>query len=202
MAPRKEKGDKGSVEDGQQKIGLVLNKMQSSVFAYAAKALKDMHEKKQIEGRVSGKQVVYHAIQDPADEVTAEQLATIDQEIEDMRNQVTSAKSREKLLRAELATLNARVSSSELREQVTAFEKEKGRLLARVAPLKDSAADTRTVSAEEKAGVEKERRTWQKHVAVRKKICQEMWMRCVEVLPEAVQGNEELWEALGLEGSL
>lgn len=149
-----------------------------------------------------GKQVVYHAIQDPADEATPEELTAIDQEIEDLKLQLASAKSQEKSLRAELAMLNARISTPELRGQVATLETEKHSLQTRLTESKTSATQARTVSVEEKAHVEKNWKTWQRHVAARRKICREMWMRCTEVLPETVQGKEELWESLGLEGNL
>lgn len=145
---------------------------------------------------------MYHAIQDPADEATPEELTAINKEIEDIRLQVTAAKSQEKLLRVELATLNSRVSTAELRGQVAALEKEQQDLCARLAMSKASATQTRIVSAEEKARVEREWKTWQRHVVVRRKIVREMWMRCTEMLPEGVEGKEELWESLGLEGNL
>ncbi|KJF60070.1 uncharacterized protein CIMG_10871 [Coccidioides immitis RS] len=169
--------------------------------AYTAKALRELHEKKQVEGRALGKQIVYHAIQDAIDEATPEGLAGLDEEIEAFKSQVASAKSQNKLLKAELTTLNARVSTSELRQCLAALEGEKRNLIASLAPSKASSVQAKAVTAEEKASLEKEWRKWRKHVTVRKKICHEMWMRCTEVLPEAVQGKEELWESLGLEGS-
>ncbi|QVM06493.1 hypothetical protein D8B26_001201 [Coccidioides posadasii str. Silveira] len=169
--------------------------------AYTAKALRELHEKKQVEGRASGKQIVYHAIQDAIDESTPEGLAGLDEEIQAFKSQVASAKSQNKLLKAELTTLNGRVSTSELRQCLAALEGEKRNLIASLAPSKASSVQAKAVTAEEKASLEKEWRKWRKHVTVRKKICHEMWMRCTEVLPEAVQGKEELWESLGLEGS-
>ncbi|KMU79797.1 hypothetical protein CISG_08077 [Coccidioides immitis RMSCC 3703] len=199
MAPRKEKtekGDKGSVEDGNALILEYLRARQMLTVRQAIDISANLHNKV-----TKGKQIVYHAIQDAIDEATPEGLAGLDEEIEAFKSQVASAKSQNKLLKAELTTLNARVSTSELRQCLAALEGEKRNLIASLAPSKASSVQAKAVTAEEKASLEKEWRKWRKHVTVRKKICHEMWMRCTEVLPEAVQGKEELWESLGLEGS-
>ncbi|KAI1939884.1 hypothetical protein LOZ66_002315 [Ophidiomyces ophidiicola] len=186
----------------QQAIDVSANLHNKVTKSYAAKALKEMHEKKQVEGKISGKQIVYHTIQDPAEEATPEELTAIDREIEETKSYIASAKSQEKLLKTQLATLNARVSTAELRYQVLGLEKERAGVVARLDPLKASAKQARVVSAEEKAHVEKEWKTWQRNASTRRIICREMWMRCTEVLPEGVSNKAEFWESLGLEGSL
>ncbi|KAI1975007.1 hypothetical protein LOZ51_002512 [Ophidiomyces ophidiicola] len=152
--------------------------------------------------QIPGKQIVYHTIQDPAEEATPEELTAIDREIEETKSYIASAKSQEKLLKTQLATLNARVSTAELRYQVLGLEKERAGVVARLDPLKASAKQARVVSAEEKAHVEKEWKTWQRNASTRRIMCREMWMRCTEVLPEGVSNKAEFWESLGLEGSL
>ncbi|KAI1993174.1 hypothetical protein LOZ53_002219 [Ophidiomyces ophidiicola] len=186
----------------QQAIDVSANLHNKVTKSYAAKALKEMHEKKQVEGKISGKQIVYHTIQDPAEEATPEELTAIDREIEETKSYIASAKSQEKLLKTQLATLNARVSTAELRYQVLGLEKERAGVVARLDPLKASAKQARVVSAEEKAHVEKEWKTWQRNASTRRIMCREMWMRCTEVLPEGVSNKAEFWESLGLEGSL
>ncbi|OAX81395.1 hypothetical protein ACJ72_04267 [Emergomyces africanus] len=161
-----------------------------------------MHEQKEIEGRVAGKQIVYHALQDGPSDSTPEQLATLDSEITTLRAQIASTKQSEKSLRAELAVLSARVPTDELRGMVCKLAKEKEEMLDRLAPLRDGRVATRVVSAEEQEKVDGEWKAWKARVVGRKRICREMWERCSEVLPEGVKRKEELWESLGLEGSV
>ncbi|KKZ64800.1 hypothetical protein EMCG_09289 [[Emmonsia] crescens] len=161
-----------------------------------------MHERKEIEGRVAGKQIVYHALQDAPSDSTPSQLATLDSELTTLRAQITSTKQGEKLLRAELAALNARVPTDELRGMVSRLEREREEVLGRLGPLRDGRVATRVVSAEEQERVDEEWRVWRGWVVGRKRICKDMWERCSEVLPEGVKKKEELWEILGLEGRL
>jgi len=107
----------------------------------AAKLLKDMHEGKQIEGRVSGmhrsanlitrlnhqpgKQWVYHALQDPNESATPEDLAAIDEQIVSFREETNSNNAEIKTLRATLSSLESTMSTSDLRTSVAAMEEEK-----------------------------------------------------------------------------
>ncbi|KAL2009245.1 hypothetical protein VTN00DRAFT_7439 [Thermoascus crustaceus] len=184
MAPKKGKADKTPLED-----------------AYAAKTLKEMHERKQVEGRVSGKQIVYHALQDPADDATPEALAAIDDEIRQLQDKLAAYKASEKSMRGELAVLCAKVPISELRHEVSKLEVERAETLHRLAKLRSRDDDSSVlVSAEQRIQVEREWTEWRKHVHVRKKICRDLWERCTEVLPEDTT-KEDLWESLGLEGT-
>lgn len=181
--------------------------------AYAAKALKEMHERREIEGRVSGavstqplhgstrdlinyrlkilgKQTVYHTIQDPADDASPESLAAIDKELEGLREEIAGGKTREKALKAELATLNSRVSTADLRQGVLKLEAEKGEMSVRLSAMCNRAVQP--VSVEEKARVDKEWKVWKRHMNVRKRICRDLWDRCTEVLPEDTT-KEDLW---------
>ncbi|PGH00462.1 hypothetical protein GX51_05780 [Blastomyces parvus] len=161
-----------------------------------------MHERKEIEGRVAGKQIVYHALQEGPSDSTPAQLAALDEELTSLRTQIASTKQHEKSLRAELAALSARVPTDELREIVHRLEREKEEVLGRLAPLRDGRVATRVLSAEEQERVDGEWRVWKGRVMGRKRICREMWERCSEVLPEGIKKSEELWDTLGLEGKL
>ncbi|KAL1958449.1 hypothetical protein VTO42DRAFT_4313 [Malbranchea cinnamomea] len=221
MPPRKDKTEKAgkvSAEDGTAMILEYLrqqNRPYSAIDisanlhnkvskAYTAKALKALHEKKLIEERVSGKQLVYHAIQDAADEASPDELAEMDKEIESLRDQIARARAQDKELKAELAALSARVPTAELREQVRGLEAARRGLLAELEPLRNASGSKRRrmVSEEEQARVEREWRRWQRTAGARKRICRELWDRCTEVLPEGVGSREEFWEELGLEGQL
>ncbi|KAK2794994.1 hypothetical protein FQN52_006873 [Onygenales sp. PD_12] len=221
MAPRREKAEKEKEkEKGEDGAAMILNYLREYMAiditanlhnkvskglggpAYTVKALKELHEKKEIEGRAAGKQIVYHAIQDPIDEATPDQLVSLDAEITALRDQIASTKTAEKTLRAELAAFSARVSTADLRRGVMELAKEREQLLGRLAPLRDGSVKGRKVSAEEQARVDGEWGRWRRVVAVRKRVCREMWERCSEVLPEGMKRRGELWESLGLEGEL
>lgn len=133
---------------------------------------------------------MYHAIQDPADDASPESLAAIDKELEGLREEIAAGKTRERALKAELTTLNSRVSTADLRRGVLSLEAEKADILARLSGMRDSAVQP--VSAEEKAGVEKEWKVWKRNMNVRKRICRDLWDRCTEVLPEDTT-KEDLW---------
>ncbi|EQL28943.1 hypothetical protein BDFG_08364 [Blastomyces dermatitidis ATCC 26199] len=219
MAPRKEKSDKESKEKGEDGATMILeylrqqNRPYSAIDitanlhnkvskAYTVKALKEMHERKEIEARVAGKQIVYHALQDGPSDSTPAQLSALDSELTNFRAQIASTKQYEKALRAELAALSARVPTDELREIVWRLDREKEEVLGRLAPLRDGRVATRVLSVEEQERVDGEWRMWKGRAVGRKRICREVWERCSEVLPEGIKKSEELWETLGLEGRL
>ena len=177
--------------------------------AYAAKALKELHEQQIIAGKaagvplkfepvlcllsdidITGKQIVYHAIQDPKDAVSPEDLTGMDEEIADLRESIATAKANEKLLRANLIAVNATLSTADLHASVTALELEKKEILARLGSLRSGSV--KPVSPEEKAEVEKAWTQWSRKANIRKKICMELWAYCTEEL-EREQAKEELW---------
>jgi len=139
----------------------------------------------------SGKQIVYHALQDPADDATPEALAAIEDGIKQLQDELAAHKASEKSLRGELAMLCSKVPISELRQEVSRLEAERAETLGRLAKLRND-DDGALVSAEQRAQVEREWKEWRKHVHVRKKICRDLWERCTEVLPEDTT-KEDLW---------
>ncbi|KAL1851793.1 hypothetical protein Plec18170_006096 [Paecilomyces lecythidis] len=169
------------------------------MIASAVKILKDMHEKRQIEGRAAGKQIVYHALQDSTDDVTPEALARISDEIEQLEKQLASYKNREKELKWELSRMGATIPLAELEQNASKLEDETSSILLRLKELCND--DTAEVSMEEKIQTEKEWKIWQRYAAVRKRICRQLWERCTEVMAEDTT-REDLWESLGLEGSI
>ena len=137
-----------------------------------------------------GKQIVYHAIQDPADAMSLEDLAAMDAEITTLRETIGTAKATEKLLRANLASVNATMSTEELRARVTVLEREKKDILGRLGPLR--AGEMKPVLPEEKMKVDKEFSQWEKIARKRKQICLELWAMCTEQMEEG-KTREELW---------
>ncbi|KAK2747300.1 hypothetical protein FQN57_002198 [Myotisia sp. PD_48] len=224
MAPRKEKGcgsakaDKRSgLEEGQNMILKYLQQQNRPYSAidisanlhnkvtktYAVKALKGMHERKLIDGKISGKQLVYHAVQEASEEVTAEELANMDQSIEELRKKLGNTKTQEKVLKARLATLESRVSTTELLEQIRSLEDKLAGSAERLAALRQTGqVVSRSMTEEEKECITKEWKLRRGQAMARKRICKEMWCRCTEVLPDKVGSRQEFWETLGLEGML
>ena len=178
--------------------------------AYAAKALKELHESQVIAGKAAGKQcsrhsgllqracthallgkqIVYHAIQDPADAMSLEDLAAMDAEITTLRETIATTKATEKLLRANPASVNATMSTEELRASVTVLEREKKDILGRLGPLRTG--NLKPVLPEEKMKVDKEFSQWEKIAGKRKKICLELWAVCTDQMEEG-KTREELW---------
>ncbi|KAK5200929.1 hypothetical protein LTR16_004383, partial [Cryomyces antarcticus] len=124
----------------------------------------------------------------PSDAATPEDLAATDASIARLRDSTTTLRTTEKALRASLAAMNATLSTSDLRVAVQALEAEKEATLARLLSLRSGSI--KPVSAEERAGVEKEWKTWEKREKVRAAIGREMWGMVCEALPEGVVQSE------------
>lgn len=127
----------------------------------------------------------------------------MDQDIKQAKDQLTTLKAEDKRVRSELAEFGSRPLLSELRADVARLQKEKEEILAGLASLGE---DESAVSPEEQQAVENEWKYWQRQAHVRRRICNELWERCSEVVPEDMT-REELkvrlrWTALGRESRL
>lgn len=134
--------------------------------------------------------MVYHALQGPSQDATPETLTALRHEIEHLQGQLSSTKGDEKKARASLAALEAKPRLSALRWDIQRLEEEKEEIQARLGTLHDG--DTIQVSLEEWSKLEEERRQWQRHAAIRRRICRDLWGRCTEVLPDNTS-SLELW---------
>ncbi|KGO65438.1 Tat binding protein 1-interacting [Penicillium italicum] len=159
-------------------------------LSQAAKLLRELHIKKEIEERVSGKQTVYHALQDPSDITTPEVAAALKLDIERLEGEVSTLKANEKKARAELAALHAKPRISDLRQDIRRLETEESTIQARLASCHED--DPVQISPEERKKLEKEWEYWQRHANVRRRICRDLWGQCSEVLPENTTAAE-LW---------
>ncbi len=137
-----------------------------------------------------GKQTVYHALQDPNDVASPEEIAVMDKEIEAIREEIADAKANERLLKASLATVSATLSTGDLCGAVTALELQKEQTLARLVPLRSGSI--KPISSDERAVIDKAWTEWQRKWTVRKKIAMDVWAHATEVLPEGTT-KEELW---------
>lgn len=139
---------------------------------------------------MTGKQIVYHALQDPADAASPEEIAVMDEQIATLREEIATAKGEEKTLKARLITLNATMSMQDLQSGIACLGAEQKALLARLGPLRSG--NVKPVSAEEKEAADKDWKLWTRRASVREKICMEVWAHLTEELPEG-KTKEELW---------
>ena len=122
--------------------------------------------------------------------MSLEDLAAMDKEIADLRDTIATAKANEKLMRTNLVSINATLSTEEFRSSVSLLETEKKEIVARLAALKSG--NVKPVLPEEKEAVDKEWREWSRKASSRRKICIELWAICTEEM-EAGKTREELW---------
>jgi len=180
-------------------------------IAYAVKALKELHESRAIAGKASGinpsppisktcslipsghrpgKQIIYHTIQDPTESLSIEDLQATDGEISKLQTTNADAKVHEKSLRTKLTSVNATISTDELRGKVQELEREKENVLSRLRPLRKG--DVKPVLPEEKEAVDRQWKLWRRKAAARKKIAKEVWAMATEELPEG-KTKEGIW---------
>lgn len=122
--------------------------------------------------------------------MSLEDLAAMDKEITTLRDSIATAKANEKLLRANLISVNATLSTEELRNSVLLLEQEKIEMAIRLHALRSG--NVKPVLPEEKEAVDREWVQWSKKAGVRRKICLELWSFCTEEVPEG-KTKEELW---------
>jgi 26S proteasome regulatory subunit (ATPase 3-interacting protein) len=154
----------------------------------AQKILIKLHEAKKIEGRISGKQSVYHAIQDLALAPTSEELAQMDALTTQYRDETASLTTQAKTLRTSLARLTSSLSTADLRHQVAAMQEEKSEIEGRLEKLRS--ATVKPVSVEEKRAVDRELRDVGRCRERRARIVKEMWGFIQEVVPK------EEWDSM------
>ncbi|KAK7192869.1 hypothetical protein PSPO01_00663 [Paraphaeosphaeria sporulosa] len=220
MAPRKKTEDKekpAPKATGDEAADMILNYLRECSLrsdaidisanlhnavtkAAAAKILKDLHERNEIEGRAAGKQIVYHAIQNPEDSITLEALAALEAKTTDLRTRTAVLQSTAKTLRATLATLNSTLSTADLVAGVTAMETEKAEIQGRLESLR--AGKAKKVTKRERDEVESAWEKWGKMARKRQKLSKEMWEYVDACLDDAGQDREqkaEVRESLGLD---
>ncbi|KAH2603101.1 hypothetical protein KXW34_008471 [Aspergillus fumigatus] len=125
---------------------------------HAAKVLRELHRKKEIEARVSGKHTVYHAVQEASDEFTIETMAMMNERNEQLEKQLTTLKTKEKKARTELATLSTKPLLCELRHDVGQLEQETQAISSRLKKIQKR--DSIQMSPEKRAELGKEWRRW------------------------------------------
>lgn len=139
---------------------------------------------------VTGKQLIYHALQEPTEAIGLNDLAAMDKDIAMLREAVTAIKTNEKLLRANLSAVNATQSIGDLRKNVQTIEQERMETLNRLGSLRQG--NVRRVLPQERQAVDDEWRGWKGRAGRRQKIGIELWEMCTEELPES-RTKAEIW---------
>ena len=114
----------------------------------------------------------------------------MDREITQLREEIAIAKGEERILKANLITLNARMSTQDIRASLIALEAQKKDILSRLDPLRSGSI--KPVSPQEKAEVDQAWRLWNSRANTRKKVCMEVWALVTEEMPDG-KTKEELW---------
>ncbi|KAE8321490.1 Tat binding protein 1-interacting [Aspergillus sergii] len=157
---------------------------------YAAKVLRELHQSQKIEGRASGRQAVYHALQKGADESTLERVVVLDDHILQLQEQLINLKGYAKNARAELATLRATPLAFDLQESINHLQVEKETTFAILTQAQDTSAGQ--VDEEDRTIAKRVWECWQKRVNLRRKVCHDLWRRCLEMVDKDVT-RQELW---------
>ncbi|BAE63276.1 unnamed protein product [Aspergillus oryzae RIB40] len=141
-------------------------------------------------GRVGGRQAVYHALQKGADESTLERMVVLDDHILQLQEQLTDLKGYVKRARAELATLRATPLAFDLQKSINQLQVEKETTFAILTQARGTSA--REVDEEGRTITKRVWERWQKRVNLRRKVCRDLWRRCLEMVDKDVT-REELW---------
>ncbi|KAF2257558.1 TBPIP-domain-containing protein [Lojkania enalia] len=209
MAPRKEKAEKVRANEAAAAVLNYLRKQNRPYSATdvsanlhnkvtkaaAAKILKDLHERSEIEGRPAGKQIVYHALQCP-DSIIPSQIADLDATISSLRTQTADLQAATKTLRIALSSLNSTLSTSDLIASIQCLGIEKKEIVDRLASFK--AGKAKNITKKEKNDVESEWTKWAAIAKRREKIAGEIWKLIEDVLPEG-QKKGDVRALLGFE---
>ncbi|PYH95217.1 hypothetical protein BO71DRAFT_323689 [Aspergillus ellipticus CBS 707.79] len=158
--------------------------------AHASRILGELHQNKKIEGRIAGKQVVYHALQEASSETMPVVLVALDAKIEQLQGQVISFQSTVKKSRAELTILCAKPLLSELRCDISQIEQQHETTRARLERAHER--DSKPVPAEIKTNGNEDWKLWRTHAVMRSRICHDLWRECSEVVPNDMS-RVELW---------
>ncbi|KAL9528105.1 Homologous-pairing protein [Sphaerulina musiva] len=167
--------------------------------AAATKLLKDMHERKEIDGKAAGKQIVYFAVQEEVEEGFEEAMQAKEAKMEEYRETIATLKAQEKELRQSLRSRASATTTTlpELQACVEKMEQEKLALADRLARLQSGSI--KPVDPEKRARLMRERKKWAKISAARKKIRKELWETVLESVVEK-ERIEEIKEEIGIQG--
>lgn len=114
-------------------------------------------------------------------------MAALNQDIEKAQNELSNVKVDEKRVRSILTALSARPRVSDVERDIRQLEAERN-------AFEDVLRSSQEIpiAVEDRNKLEQEWKQWQRHAAVRRRICRDLWGQCTEVLPENTSSHE-LW---------
>ncbi|GMF73388.1 unnamed protein product [Aspergillus oryzae] len=130
-----------------------------------------------------------------ADESTLERMVVLDDHILQLQEQLTDLKGYVKRARAELATLRATPLAFDLQKSINQLQVEKETTFAILTQARGTSA--REVDEEGRTITKRVWERWQKRVNLRRKVCRDLWRRCLEMVDKDVT-REELWVYISL----
>ncbi|KAL8711054.1 MAG: hypothetical protein Q9220_004435 [cf. Caloplaca sp. 1 TL-2023] len=114
----------------------------------------------------------------------------------ELKEQLEALRGNERLLKANVATLEASPTTNDIQANISVLELEKEELMERLEKLRSGKVEA--VSPAEREAVEKERIDWMRKAESRKRVFMEMWAIAGDRLPTG-QTKAQLWDELGLE---
>ncbi|EME77829.1 uncharacterized protein MYCFIDRAFT_79089 [Pseudocercospora fijiensis CIRAD86] len=157
--------------------------------AAAQKLLKDLHERKEIEGKASGKSMPEE------DEDFHEKLAATSAETTRLREELIAMKDEEKELRLSLRQGANTIPLGEIKKNVAAMTTEKAQLEERLAKLKNGS--TKPIDPAKRDRINKSYKKLSKQASNRRKICKFLWETVLDALengnadPETINDLKE-----------
>ena len=139
---------------------------------------------------------MYHIIQDelpdtPGSDPSTD-LASLERTITSLRSDISIAQGTSRTLRSELSTLSSVISKADLQASVEVLYSQRAGLQAKLQDLKKLQGDVKPTTEQERNKVNDDHDLWQKRVHQRTKIAKELWMKCLDLLPDG-KTKEELW---------
>lgn len=114
----------------------------------------------------------------------------MERQIQELQEQIQTARGYQRLLKANLASLNATSTSDDIQANVTALELEKEALALQLEGFRTGRI--RPVAAEEKEQMDQTLQEWTRKADSRKHIFMELWAIVRDLIP-AGQTKDQLW---------
>ncbi|KAH8779330.1 Tat binding protein 1-interacting [Hyaloscypha finlandica] len=163
----------------------------------ADKLLKEMEQNGQIVGKATkkdgGGQWVFWGLQDAADTLSPEQLASMDEQINTLKSSIPSLKTTQRNLTLKLNTLLSAPTTAALHTLISSIQQEKKLKAEKLREFTEGAV--KMVTKEEVSKVGREVKEW----AVKRKKRMDAFKGLEAMLMQGPWSKEELWEKAGVE---
>lgn len=124
--------------------------------------------------------------------MTPEIITTVNESIEKLQHELSTIKAEEKTVRAALAAFEAKPRLSDLRQSIERLKEERDALQAKLPSFQEGAVE---MQPQEREKLEQDWKQWQRHTTLRRRMCQDLWGKCTEILPDNMT-LQELWVRL------